>query len=46
LVQVENSTGLSGYYWGAFLFVSATTLPSCWVVSWLLKQLPGVNDIM
>ena len=84
LVQVSNSTGLSGYYWwvtclasrarshphthrptththtyalytrthartrprGAFLFVSATALSSCWTASWLIKQLPGIKDIM
>uniref|UniRef100_A0A7S2GPP5 Acyltransferase 3 domain-containing protein n=1 Tax=Octactis speculum TaxID=3111310 RepID=A0A7S2GPP5_9STRA len=46
LMQLDNNTGYSGFYWSGFLFVSFFSLLTVWPVAWVLKQIPGVKGAM
>ena len=43
MVQLHDSTGLSGFYWGGVLFCMGFALPLTLVVSYLHKKLPGFS---
>lgn len=44
--QVDDGADANGFVWGAFFFVSVGALVLSWTVSYALKQLPYVRDVM